>query len=237
MAAKKLKLLIVEDEESILSGLVDVFVYHGYEVESAMDGGEGLAKALAGDFDGIILDVMLPTMDGFTVCNKIREKNKDVPIVMLTAKASEDDIVNGLRLGADDYIPKPFSVRVLTLRVEAVLRRSRKADQIAAEIRCGDALTIDTENLVGKTADGEQIDFTRREVEVIQYLYAERERPVSRDELLVKVWGYSPGSRIETRTVDIHIAKIRRKIEKDPKDPEFLVTVRGKGYRLDGCDA
>lgn len=223
-------LLIVEDEEAILVGLTDVFVYHGFAVDAARDGREGLQKAVSGRYDLIVLDVMLPFIDGFTLCNKIRERDRDQPIIMLTAKSSEDDIITGLTLGADDYIAKPFSVRELVLRVEAVLKRSRK--QILQErlLRVG-GITIDTVNLVQSDAP-EPLAFSRREIDILHYLNHHADRPVSREELLEAVWGYKQASAIETRTVDIHIAKLRRKIEPDPKIPRYLVTLRGEGYRL-----
>lgn len=234
----KLKILIVEDEDAIRSGLVDVFVFHGYAVEAAADGKTGMELALKGGFDLIVLDVMLPHVDGFTICEAIRKKDRCIPVIMLTAKAADEDVILGLKLGADEYIPKPFSVRVLVARAEAVLRRSRKAELLARELRLGTFVTIDTQNLTGTYPEnpGVVLEFTRREIDLLVYLNAQKDRPVTREELLVKVWGYNDGSQIETRTVDIHIAKLRRKIEPDAKEPTHLVTVRGVGYRLDGAD-
>ncbi|WP_369160827.1 response regulator transcription factor [Candidatus Thiodiazotropha sp. LNASS1] len=228
---QKPRILIVEDEEAIRVGLVDVFVYHGFAVDSAAEGPAGLQKALTGTFDMILLDVMLPGMNGFDICNRIREQDKDQPIIMLTAKTSDEDIVHGLTLGADDYVAKPFSVAQLVLRVQAVLRRSRNSEASQDYIRLGDVVEIDIRNLSGKRSD-EPLSFTRREMEIIEYLHRHRERPVSREELLNKVWGYAKNADIETRTVDIHIAKLRRKIETDSAEPRFLTTVRGAGYRL-----
>jgi two-component system response regulator RegX3 len=148
----------------------------------------------------------------------------------LTAKTSDDDIVNGLTLGADDYVAKPFAIAQLVLRVKAVLRRSRVGAENAARIAL-DGVDIDAQNLSGRRGS-ETLAFTRREIEILQYLGANAERPVSRAELLTRVWGYDRTADIETRTVDIHIAKLRRKIEADPKEPRHLVTVRGAGYRL-----
>jgi two-component system response regulator RegX3 len=227
----KPRILIVEDEEAIRVGLVDVFVYHGFTVDSAAEGPAGLQKALSGTFDMILLDVMLPGMNGFDICNRIRELDKDQPIIMLTAKTSDEDIVHGLTLGADDYVAKPFSVAQLVLRVQAVLRRSRNGEAEQHNIQLGDLVEIDIRNLSG-TRNGEQLSFTRREMEIIEYLYNHRKHPVSREELLNKVWGYAKNADIETRTVDIHIAKLRRKIEPDSAQPRFLTTVRGAGYRL-----
>jgi two-component system response regulator RegX3 len=146
---------------------------------------------------------------------------------MLTAKSSDEDIVQGLTLGADDYVAKPFSVTQLVLRVQAVLRRSGVGEAAAREIRLNNGLVIDTENL----SAGDTV-FTRREMDVLQYLCQQAGRPVAREELLARVWGYANHMEIETRTVDIHIAKLRRKIENDPANPEAIVTVRGAGYRL-----
>ncbi|MES9828403.1 MAG: response regulator transcription factor [Candidatus Thiodiazotropha sp.] len=228
---QKPRILIVEDEEAIRVGLIDVFVYHGFAVDSAAEGPAGLRKALTGTFDMILLDVMLPGMNGFDICNRIREQDKDQPIIMLTAKTGDEDIVHGLTLGADDYVAKPFSVAQLVLRVQAVLRRARNSEASQAYIRLGDAVEIDIRNLSGKRSD-EPLSFTRREMEIIEYLHSHRERPVPREELLNKVWGYAKNADIETRTVDIHIAKLRRKIETDSAEPRFLTTVRGAGYRL-----
>ena len=227
---KRPRLLVVEDEEPIRVGLADLFVFHGFEVETAGDGPSGLALALSGTFDMIVLDLMLPGMDGFAICDRVRAADRTQPIILLTARGAEEDIVRGLKLGADDYVAKPFSVTELVLRVQAVLRRSQGAMAAQPSLGLGD-LELDCANLVGRRGS-EEIPFTRREVEILRYLAAHRGRPVPRDELLTKVWGYSRGCGIETRTVDIHIAKLRRKIEPDPAEPRVLVTVRGLGYRL-----
>ena len=225
---QKARILIVEDETAIRTGLVDIFVYHGYEVDYAEHGEEGLSKALSGLFDLILLDVMLPGIDGFEICNRIRQQDRQQAVIMLTAKSSDEDIIRGLTLGADDYVSKPFSVTQLVLRVQAVLRRSGIGDTTDREIRLYNGLLVDTENL---SAEG-GIAFTRREMDVLQYLCSQAERPVPREELLIKVWGYASHMEIETRTVDIHIAKLRRKIETNSSNPECIVPLRGAGYRL-----
>jgi two-component system response regulator RegX3 len=227
----KNRLLVVEDEPAILQGLIDVFVYHGFEVDSATDGKTGLDKALSGDYALILLDVMLPEIDGFTICNRIREQDKEQPIIMLTAKSSEEDIITGLTLGADDYIAKPFSVRELVLRVQSVLKRSQTQSQEQAVLDLGNGICIDTLNRQSINSTPTLL-FTRREIELLQHLNNNQQRPVTREELLEKVWGYQHADSIETRTVDIHIAKLRRKIETDHKQPQCLITVRGEGYRL-----
>ena len=232
---QKQKILIVEDEIAIRTGLIDVFVYHGYEVDYADHGNDGLEKALTGDFDLILLDVMLPGINGFEICQRIRENDQqrenDQAIIMLTAKSNDEDIIEGLTLGADDYIAKPFSVAQLVLRVEAVLRRTTPLKAQNQKIQLGDDVIIDCQNLSCERA-GKTVSFTRREIDILQYLQAHSERPISRDELLNKVWGYASDLELETRTVDIHIAKLRRKIESNPSQPQYLLTVRGAGYRL-----
>ncbi len=227
---RQIRILVVEDEEAIRTGLLDVLVFHGYETDSAATGPDGLKKALTGRFDLILLDVMLPGMDGYEICEKVRSVDRDQPIIMLTAKTSDEEIIEGLKLGADDYVSKPFSIQQLVLRIEAVLRRSQVVLEQARILSVGN-IDIDTENFSAQDGSDE-IAFTKREIEVLKYLATHSERPVPREELLSKVWGYARDLGIETRTVDIHIAKIRRKIEVDPKQPAVLVTVRGAGYRL-----
>jgi two-component system alkaline phosphatase synthesis response regulator PhoP len=228
---RKARILVVEDEAAIRNGLLDVLVFHGYEVDAAVDGPSGLDKALTGKFDLLLLDVMLPGLDGFSLCNRIREQDREQAIIMLTAKTSDEDIIQGLALGADDYVGKPFSVAQLVLRIQAVLRRSGIDTQIPLNIRLGDDIEIDTRNLAGRCRD-KTLTFTRREMAILQYLHSNHSRPVPREELLSKIWGYAKNLDLETRTVDIHIAKLRRKLEPEPAQPRYLVTVRGAGYRL-----
>jgi len=228
---EKASILIVEDEPAIRTGLIDVFTYHGYDTACAEQGPEGLRLALGGGFDLVLLDVMLPGMDGFEICQRIRERLPEQAVIMLTAKTGDEDIVQGLSLGADDYVSKPFSVTQLVLRVQAVLRRTRPDTPVQEQIHLGDDLLLDVPNLSG-SRDGRPLSFTRREMEVLSYLHAHRDRPVSREELLSGVWGYAQELDIETRTVDIHVAKLRRKIEADSRSPRYLVTIRGAGYRL-----
>lgn len=225
----KPKLLIVEDEPAILRGLTDLFVYHGYQVESESDGDKGLSQALDGQYACIILDVMLPSRNGFEICNLIREHSRSQPIMMLTAKNSEEDIINGLTLGADDYVAKPFSTSELVLRVNALVRRSGWTGTDNT-IVLSEEVFICTQTLAGSSYQ-QDTKYTRREVEVLSYLQRQHQ-PVSRDELLKEVWGYKITKDIDTRTVDIHIARIRKKIETEPKTPKHLVTHRGEGYQL-----
>jgi two-component system response regulator RegX3 len=227
---KRPRLLLIEDEEPIRVGLTDLFVFHGFEVQSAADGPTGLKLALSGTFDLILLDVMLPGLNGFDICDRVRAVDRAQPIILLTALGADEDIIRGLKLGADDYVTKPFSVTELVLRVQAVLRRGLGTAGWGETLQLGD-LALDPANLVGRRGT-QEVPFTRREVDILHYLAAQAGRAVPREELLAKVWGYSRGCGIETRTVDIHIAKLRRKIEPDPAAPRVLVTVRGVGYRL-----
>jgi len=227
---KKLSILVVEDEPAILDGLLDVLVYHGYAVDSATTGSEGLQKAESGAFDLLLLDVMLPGIDGFEICDRVRQQDREQAIIMLTAKSDDADIIEGLKLGADDYVSKPFSIQQLMLRIEAVLRRTR-AGELSERLLELPGMSIDTVALSGQAGDRE-VSFTRREMDLLCYLAAQHHRPVSRAELLNKVWGYAEHLDIDTRTIDIHVAKLRRKIEADPAKPSILTTVRGAGYQL-----
>jgi two-component system response regulator RegX3 len=229
MSPGKARILVVEDDPAILGGLLDVLVFNGYEVEGVADGREGLQKALDQAFDLMILDVMLPSLDGFTICRRVRENKPGQAILMLTAKGAEDDLVTGFQAGADDYVCKPFSLRELLVRVEALLRRAGK-------------LTGDTDihhlgiHFRGKTleavSDEETLPLTRREMEIIIYLHRHQDRIVSKKELLTEVWHYADAD-IETRTVDIHMLKLRKKIAQLIGEKSFIQTVRGEGYRLE----
>ena len=230
--AQKHRLLIIEDEEPIRVGLEDVLVFHGFDVDSADDGRSGLHKALTGGFDLILLDLMLPGIDGYEICERLRAHDPDQAIIMLTARGTDDDIVHGLKLGADDYVTKPFSVAQLVLRVHAVLRRSRPLATLPSRFRLTDGTEVDAENLQARRSGAEIVELTRREMETLQYLAAHGERPVPAEELLQQVWGYPKQANPETRTVAIHVAKLRRKLETDRAEPRLLITVRGAGYRL-----
>jgi DNA-binding response OmpR family regulator len=227
----KARILVVEDEAAIRSGLMDLLVYHGFDVDSAANGPDGLRMALSGRFDLVLLDIMLPGLNGFAICNEIRNVDRAQPIIMLTARTSDEDILQGLTLGVDDYVAKPFSVAQLVLRIKAVLRRARAHLEPDAVLMLAGDVEIDLRNLCGRRG-AEALVFTRREIEILRYLGANAARAVSREELLNKVWGYDRNAAIETRTVDIHVAKLRRKLEADPKEPRSLITVRGAGYRL-----
>jgi two-component system response regulator RegX3 len=219
----------VEDDPAILNGLMDVLVFNGYDVEGIDDGQKGLTAALSNRFDLIILDVMLPSLDGFTICGRVRAQRPAQGILMLTAKGAEDDVVTGFKAGADDYVCKPFSLRELMVRVEAILRRSGKLSG-DAEIRHKGIRFL---GQVLEATNGKQtLALTRREMDIIAYLHRHQDRIVSKKELLTEVWHYADAD-IETRTVDIHMLKLRKKISDLSGDKGFIQTVRGEGYRLE----
>ena len=228
-------ILIVEDEQNINDILAFTFAKEGYKTISAFDGVKALEMALTEKPDLILLDVMLPGMDGFEVCRKVRDKS-DVPIVMLTAREDEVDKVLGLELGADDYITKPYSVRELTARVKANLRRSAYSNaeldiQLHSEedentIRSGDLLINIERYEVSKNS--EVIDITLREFELLKFLAQHPDKIFSREKLLEFVWGYEYYG--DVRTVDVTVRRLREKIEDDPSVPKYIITKRGLGY-------
>ena len=229
MQRPKAHILVVEDDPALLRGLVDVLVFNGYEVKGVEDGGRGLDAALHDAFDLLLLDVMLPTLDGFSICKEIRKKKPNQGIIMITAKGAEDDIVTGFNAGADDYISKPFSLREVMVRIEAVLRRTGK-NPGDVEFTYQD-IFFDGKNLVAQYQN-ETIELTRKEMDIIAYLYRYRDRIVSKKELLTEVWQYADAD-IETRTVDIHMLKLRKKIALLIGDTPLITTIRGEGYRLE----
>ncbi len=231
------KILVVEDDPAILTGVRDVLELEGYTVVTARDGESGAKLAETEDPDLVVLDVMLPRVSGYDVCRKLREKRIRGSIVMLTAKAAENDKVQGFKAGADDYVTKPFSIAELVLRVKAVLRRTQKAEDQLARFRFGSPeIVLDFVKLEA-TKDGKPIELTPREYKILR-LFAENPRRVlTRNEFLDKVWGYDVFPT--TRTVDNHIVKLRKAIEEDPESPRYILSVRGVGYKFspDGAAA
>jgi two-component system response regulator RegX3 len=216
---------VVEDEPSIRQGLCDVLTFRGYRVSPACDGREGLERCLAGAPDLVVLDVMLPELDGFSVCRTLRERGVEAPILMLTAKNSEEDVLRGFEVGADDYVTKPFSVRQLLARVQALLRRAGK---LANESFRVGRFEVSPEKSLLYSGSAEVL-LSLKEVQILRMLAEEPGRIVSRRRLLREVWGMQNVNQVETRTVDVHVAKLRKKLG----DGEALVeTVRGQGYRL-----
>jgi DNA-binding response OmpR family regulator len=228
------KILVVEDEAAILRGLKDNLKDEGYSVVTASTGKEGLDKALKEDLDLILLDVMLPEMNGFDVCKQIKMKKLTLPIIMLTAKSKEADKILGLELGADDYITKPFSTNELLARIRAVLRRvqvHKQAKQKKLQSYEFGEVKLDfmkLEALKGK----KRVRLSKREFDIIEYLINRKGEVVSRNDLLDVVWGYDVFPT--TRTVDNFVARIRKKIEKKPAKPEYLLSVRSVGYKFVG---
>ena len=226
------RILLVDDEQSIQTLLSYPLRKEGYHVTSALDGSEALQRFDEGRFDLVVLDLMLPRRDGVEVCRELRARSQ-VPIIMLTAKGSESDKVAGLEVGADDYITKPFSMREFRSRVKAALRRSRMAGAAAELVDSGpivhEDLTIDFDRRL-VTLAGEEIRVTYVEFEILGALARSPGRVLTRETLLEHVWGDSEYR--DPRTVDVHIRHLREKLERDPKEPEFLFTVRGVGYRF-----
>jgi DNA-binding response OmpR family regulator len=223
--------LVVEDDRSIREGLADALAFHGYVALQSERGDAGLDKALHGGCDLVILDLVLPGADGLSVLREVRRARPTLPVIVLTARGGETDRVRGLREGADDYVVKPFSIRELLARVDAVLRRSpeRPSDVRRLEIPGG---SVDLERREVTFADGGSCDLSLREAELLRYLAANPGRIVSRKELLSHVWGVHLRAA-ETRTIDVHVARLRDKLRDTDSPPTLLITIRGKGYRLD----
>jgi len=221
--------LFVEDEEALQMTVGDRLRSEGYAVECAANGDEGFEKATQLPFDLIILDVMLPKRSGFVVCQNIREAGLITPILMLTARGQTSDKVNGLKIGADDYVTKPFNMQELMARVEALLRRAPIRPAAQTGVFDFGSLHVD---LVGTeaTKDKKIVNLSAREFQLLRYFIEHRGATISRDELLKQVWGYS--ANMYTRTVDVHIASLRQKLEDDPKQPKLILTVQGLGYKL-----
>ncbi len=224
------RVLIVEDDEAMAVALRDGFTYEGYEVKMANDGASGLKLATEGSHDLVILDVMLPKLSGLDVCKRVRRGGSRVPIIMLTARGQEIDKVLGLKVGADDYVTKPFSFLELMARVEAVLRRSSGYAERIESYEFGD-VEIDFKKSEARKAD-HPITLSPREFKLLRFLIDHRGEVLPRERLLDAVWGYDDVPF--TRTVDMHIAKLRKKIEDTPADPAFIVTVHRLGYKFNG---
>jgi two-component system response regulator RegX3 len=230
MTAPAPRILVVEDEPAIQRGLCDVLAYRGYAPTGVANGEDGLREGLDGGFDLVVLDVMLPGRSGFDVCRELRSHDAKLPILMLTARGAEEDVLQGFRCGSDDYVTKPFSVAELMARVEALLRRGARAENaVAPEPFAFGSWRIEPERLVAE-CDGVATLLSRREIAILALLVRERGRIVSRRRLLADVWGMGSPERIETRTVDMHIAKLRKKLGQEGRD--LIETVRGEGYRL-----
>ncbi len=224
------RILIIEDDVSILSGLKDVLTFKSYDVITAEDGETGYAAIAEGKPDLIILDIMIPKMDGFTLCQKLRAEGDATPVLMLTARGEEPDKIQGLDIGADDYVIKPFSLPELLARIRALLRRTPETTtkHPPDSFKIGD-VTLDFKKHEARKGKA-KLNLSPKEFGILGYLATRSGEVVTRDELLDEVWGYDLYPT--TRTVDNHIAQLRSKIEENPADPRYLITVHGIGYRL-----
>jgi DNA-binding response OmpR family regulator len=229
---KSRRVLTIEDDQPIRRGIVDALSFAGFELLEAADGTNGLELAIQADFDLLLLDLVLPGRTGLEILREVRTVKPSVPVIILSARGEENDRVQGLRLGADDYVVKPFSVRELLARVEAVLRRSpeRPLATSVAEFVGGCA---DFERREIRFTDGSHVELSERETELLRYLVIHAGRSIAREELLANVWRISPRGA-ETRTIDMHIARLREKLRDDPAEPHIVLTVRGKGYKFSG---
>jgi DNA-binding response OmpR family regulator len=223
-------LLVVEDDTAIRRGLVDALTFNGYKVREAEDGKAGLEQAMAEGIDLVLLDILMPRMDGLQVLAELRRAKPALPVIFLTARGQEEDRVKGLRSGADDYIVKPFSLGELMARVEAVLRRLPERPTGVAKLGVA-GRTIDFERREIAHEDGTTESLSEREAEVLAYLASNRGRAVAREELLSRVWGVDPRG-VTTRTVDMAVARLRVQLRDHPDDPRVILTVRGKGYMI-----
>jgi len=225
------RVLLVEDEAGLRLTLSDRLGSEGYSVETAGDGEAGLARATSGGFDLIVLDVMLPRMNGFDVCREVRHRGVTTPILMLTARGQVVDKVVGLKLGADDYLTKPFETIELMARLESLLRRTAARPQPGGDQYRFGEVSVDFRKMEVARA-GAPVDLSAREFKLLRHFIGHRGATLSRDELLADVWGYDEMPL--TRTVDVHVAGLRQKIEPNPKAPEYILTVHGLGYKFVG---
>jgi two-component system alkaline phosphatase synthesis response regulator PhoP len=225
----KSHILLIEDEPGLVLTITDLLTGEGYTVDSATDGVSGLAKALTGGHDLIVLDVMLPGKNGYEVCRELRQQGRDVAVLMLTAKGQVVDRVVGLKLGADDYLAKPFDPTELQARIEALLRRVQKENRVPVRSFQFSDVEIDFERAEVRKA-GQPVSMATKELQLLHYLVDHRDRVVPREELLLKVWEYA--SEASSRTIDVHVAWLRQKLEDTPQSPKHIQTIRGVGYRF-----
>lgn len=225
------RILLVEDEPGLVLTLTDRLVKEGFAVESARDGDTGLQRAANESFDLIILDVMLPRKNGLDVCRDLRQQGVQTPVIMLTARGQIVDKVVGLKLGADDYVTKPFEMIELLARIEALLRRTPSQPAIQSEVYQFGAVRVDFRRAEAYFND-KTIELSAREFQLLRYFIDKRGNTISREELLNEVWGYN--AMPSTRTVDVHIAWLRQKLEPNPRHPQFILTIHGLGYKFVG---
>ncbi len=222
------KVLVIEDDAAVRRGIVDALQFAGYETLESSDGRAGTETAVRARYDLLLLDLVLPGRDGLEVLREVRAARPSLPVIILTARGDEADRVSGLRLGADDYVVKPFSIKELLARIEVVLRRSPERPSDVSEVPIPGGVA-DLARCELRFDDGERCDLTEREAELLRYFACNPGRVVSRDEVLSRVWRMSPEG-IDTRTIDMHVARLRRKVRDDASSPRVIVTVRGRGY-------
>jgi DNA-binding response OmpR family regulator len=227
-ATQSLRILTVEDDSAIRRGIVDALRFAGYSPLEAANGEAGLTMALGQSYDLLLLDLVLPGRDGLEILQHVRAAKPTQPVIILTARGAENDRVTGLQLGADDYVIKPFSVKELLARIEAVLRRSPERPRDIERISLPGG-TADLARSEIRFDDGERTELSEKEVELLRYLAANAGRAISRDELLLRVWQISPRG-LATRTIDMHVTRLREKLRDNPAEPHVVLTVRGKGY-------
>ena len=225
------RILVIEDDAAIRRGIVDALSFEGYTTFEAGDLSVGKATALDASYDLLLLDLILPDGHGLEILKALRVARPTLPVIVLTALGEERDRIQGLKLGADDYVVKPFSVKELLARVEAVLRRSPARPNDVGTLRIGDA-AIDFDRRELTRIDGGRFELSDRELQLLRYLAQHAGRAISRDELLANVWRIDPQSIVETRTIDMHIKRLREKLGDDGANPTCILTVRGKGYML-----
>jgi DNA-binding response OmpR family regulator len=226
-------ILVIEDDAAIRRGIVDALNFDGYKTQEAAEGKTGLAMALQSHCDLILLDLVLPKIGGLDILGEVRKSRPALPVIILTARGEESDRIKGLKMGADDYVVKPFSVKELLARVQAVLRRTpgRPLDVSSIPFSGG---SFDVDRCEVRFDDGQRGELSEREMELLRYLAVNNERAVSRDEIMERIWRINPRCVTETRTIDMHIARLREKLRDVSDNPRLILTVRGKGYRFAG---
>lgn len=224
------QILVVEDDKAIRQGIIDALEMGGYEVFSAANGDDGMRMAVRVGYDLLLLDLVLPGSSGLEILAEVRTSRPTIPVIVLTAMGNEADRVKGLKLGADDYMVKPFSIKELLARIEAVLRRTPERPSDVEEIAFPGGYA-DVSRCELRFKDGTNTILSEREIQLLRYLAGNRGRAITREEILRRVWRIDP-EKLETRTIDMHVARLREKLRDDPSHPEIIITVRGKGYKF-----
>jgi DNA-binding response OmpR family regulator len=225
---KKKRILVVEDDAAIRRGIVDALQFEGYETSDVGNGDEGLKRALGGSYDLLLLDLILPGCQGLEILTEVRNSRTTLPVIILTARGDEADRVKGLKLGADDYVVKPFSVVELMARVQAVLRRSPERPSAISSFSIPGG-TVNLDRCEATYDDGKRVSLSEREVELLRYLVEHKGRAITREEMMTRVWNLDPRG-LSSRTIDMHVVRLREKLRDQSSEPRLILTVRGKGY-------